>query len=233
MHTQDEVTRLKEVYQTYSASPAARARWDVQNRGNRLILRERQRLIAAVLEAGGFLPLAGWRILEVGCGAGGVLQGLMRLGAQAADIYGLDLLVERIGQAQQHNPGMHFLAANAEALPFGAASFDLIPVCTVFSSILDQHMATQAAAEIGRLLRPGGAVLWYDFRYNNPRNPHVRGMTRAAIRALFPGFELRLRTTTLLPPLARRLGPATPLLYPLFARVPLLRTHYLGLLVKQ
>jgi len=37
---------------------------------------------------------------------------------------------------------------------------------------------------------------------------------------------------TLLPPLARRLGPATPLAYPVLAALPPLRSHLIGLLRK-
>jgi hypothetical protein len=101
-------------------------------------------------------------------------------------------------------------------------------------------MAHNVAKEVCRVLKdpdlesrkPGGVVLWYDFRYNNPWNPHTRRMTRQYIRQFFPDFKLRLRAITLLPPVARRLGDLTPLLYPLLAFVPFLRTHYLGLLVK-
>jgi len=94
-------------------------------------------------------------------------------------------------------------------------------------------MAGCVLTEVRRVLMPGGTVLWYDFRYNNPWNPHVRGMTKRHIRQFFPGFEMHLRTITLLPPLARRLGRLTPVLYPLLAAIPPLRTHYLGLLLRR
>ena len=51
-------------------------------------------------------------------------------------------------------------------------------------------------------------------------------MTRTAIHALFVGFEPRLLTVTLLPPLARRLGSLTSVLYPVFGSIPSLRTLY-------
>jgi hypothetical protein len=74
-------------------------------------------------------------------------------------------------------------------------------------------------------------VLWYDFRYDNPRNPNVRGITKRHVEALFPGFYMCLHTITLLPPLARRLGRLTPVLYPVLIAIPPLRTHYLGVLL--
>jgi hypothetical protein len=80
------------------------------------------------------------------------------------------------------------------------------------------------------VLRPDGAILWYDLRVDNPRNPNVRGVRGAEIRALFPDFRLRLRRVTLAPPHARRLVPRSWLLAGLLERFVVLNTHYLGLL---
>ena len=88
------------------------------------------------------------------------------------------------------------------------------------------------AAEVARILRSGGAVVWYDFRMNNPFNPHVRGISRKGVRRLFPEYDSRLMTVTLLPPLARRAGSLTDVLYPWLASLPFLRSHYLGVLIK-
>jgi hypothetical protein len=81
-----------------------------------------------------------------------------------------------------------------------------------------------------RVLRPAGAVLWYDLRVDNPSNPDVRGVGRDEIAALFPGCHAALVRATLAPPLARLLaGRATGLARAL-AVVPFLRTHWLGVL---
>ena len=76
-------------------------------------------------------------------------------------------------------------------------------------------------------LRPGGAVLWYDFTYNNPRNPDVRGVPLRRVQALFPQGRITARRVTLAPPLARVLVRVHPALYGLFNSVPWLRTHIL------
>lgn len=86
------------------------------------------------------------------------------------------------------------------------------------------------ATEVRRVTRPSGAILWYDVRLPNPFNPNTTAMTRSRIRDLFPDFRCELQSATLLPPLARRLGPLTHLLYPPLAAMPFLRSHYLGLL---
>ena len=93
-------------------------------------------------------------------------------------------------------------------------------------------MACHVAGQVERVLKPGGAVTWYDFRYNNPRNPRVQGMNKKRVQILFPQFELRLRTITLMPPLARRLGRLTLIIYPMLSKFVFLQSHYLGLLIK-
>ncbi len=61
----------------------------------------------------------------------------------------------------------------------------------------------------------------------------MHGVRAGKIRAFFSGFEIYLRRITLAPFIARRLPESVfPVLYPLLAVIPLLRTRYLGLLVK-
>jgi len=82
------------------------------------------------------------------------------------------------------------------------------------------------------LFRAGGGLLWYDVRYDSLSNRNVRAVTAARVRELFPPLRGELATVTLLPPLARRLGPLTAGAYPLLARVAPLRSHLIGLLRK-
>lgn len=229
---QSEVTRLARVYQAYEESPAVQRQWSPRNPGNSAIFQERRQAMKRLLREYRRWPIDYQAILEVGCGSGNVLAGLLEWGARPENLHGVDLLPERITAARRRHPDIDFQCANAERLDFDDRAIDLVLLYTVFSSILDQTMARNVACEIDRVLAPGGAVLWYDFRYDNPRNPHVRGMTREKIRRLFPEFHLDLQNITVLPPLARRLGRLTPMLYPLLARIPALCTHYLGLLAR-
>ncbi|MDX1664350.1 MAG: class I SAM-dependent methyltransferase [Candidatus Promineifilaceae bacterium] len=228
----EEPRRLASVYKAYRADSSIVSRWSTENAGNRLILRERNDALAQLLAQHEYIPLTGRRVLDLGCGSGDVLASLSELGADAGALIGMDLLPERVSRALQKFPTIDFLNGNGENLSFPAQSFDLVLLFTVFTSILDLQVAQNVAAEVERILRPGGSVVWYDFRYDNPRNPHVRGVTRREISALFPSFTRYLHPITLFPPLARRLGPFTMHLYPLLARLPFLRTHYLGLLIK-
>lgn len=233
MNDVPETKRLLTVYRGYQESNQVRIKWSLSNPGNRAIVKERNRLLTRLLEEHGFFPLTRRRILDIGCGGGSILSSFEELGASPQNLYGIDLVPERIYQANERFPEISFQVANAENLHFKSASFDLVLLFTVFTSILDMGMARHISGEISRVLKPGGAVIWYDFRYNNPNNPHVRAMPRKAIISLFPNFQVILQTLTLVPPLSRRLGRLTPILYPALATIPFLRTHYLGMLLKR
>ncbi len=70
--------------------------------------------------------------------------------------------------------------------------------------------------------------LWYDFTFDNPRNPDVRGVPLSRVRALLPEARIAARRVTLAPPLARTVCRFHPSLYTLLNVLPLLRTHLLA-----
>jgi ubiquinone/menaquinone biosynthesis C-methylase UbiE len=130
-----EVDRLTEVYRIYRESADVQALWDEQNPGNQEISKERRYETKKLLDSFGLLPLGERKILEVGCGSGKTLASLIELGAQSENLCGVDLLPDRIEEAQSRYPVLHFQCGNAEQLDFPNASFDLILLFTVFSSI--------------------------------------------------------------------------------------------------
>jgi SAM-dependent methyltransferase len=227
-----EESRIKDAYKQYHDENARERRWSPENRGNRAMVEERCYLAREKLLEAGFVKLDSLQLLEVGCGDGSELDRFESMGFQSGNLTGVDLLENRINAARTRCPKYSFHCCNAERLPFAERSFDFVAVYTVFSSILDPQMRANVAKEINRVLRIGGFILFYDFRVNNPWNTHTRGMVRRDIVHLFQGFECSLWSTTLVPPLARRLGPLTGVLYPQLAAVPVLRTHYFGLLRK-
>lgn len=218
-----ERERINAVYGSYQSSGRSHARWDPSAPGNRCILAERR------VAAGELLARAprGARILEVGCGAGGVLSELRAVSPRGAWLTGVDLLPDRLVDAATSGAGP-VLMADGTALPFGTNSFDVIAVFTMFSSVLDQAVRRQIAMEICRVLRPDGWVLWYDMRWPSPTNRSVRPLTRKGVGRLFPGGSVEVSSLTLAPPLARRLGRRDERLYPLLRRVPFLRSHLIG-----
>lgn len=226
----DEIARVRRVYHEYAARGRGAAEWAPDHPGNRIMVDERTRVLGSLLAESGRLPLGERRVLDLGCGDGEVLAGLVRWGAVPHRLVGVDVRPDAVALAHARLPHLHFDLADATALPYRDASFDLALAFTVFTSILDDGVAREAAGEVARVLRPGGAVVWYDFRVGNPRNRHVRGMSRRRLSMLFPGWRATLRLVTLLPPLTRRLRFLTPVLYTVLAALPPLRTHWVGLL---
>ena len=175
--------------------------------------------------------LADLRILDVGCGTGGLLRSLVSWGAQPQNLAGVDVLEERIQLARRLSPNICFSLADAQELPFANDSWDMVILFTVISSVPNPSIQSQIASESLRVLKPQGAVLWYDF-WINPTNPDTVGITLNRIRELFPGCRLYLKRTTLIPPLARRLARISWSLCWLLESLPFLRTHYMGLIYK-
>lgn len=196
-------------------------------------LQERQRAMLGLLARAGWADLSTRRIAEVGCGAGGNLLELLRLGARPEHLRGLELLSERHAHARQVLPAAtEVWLGDALHAPVAPASQDLVLAFTLFSSLLDGAQQQRLAQTMWTWLKPGGAVLCYDFAVDNPRNPDVRGVPLRRLRELFPQGQLCARRVTLAPPLARVLCRAHPALYGWFNALPLLRTHRLAWMEK-
>ena len=189
---------------------------------------ERQREMLQLLRQHGVTDLANLQVLEVGCGTGGNLLEFLRMGCAPQHLAGIELLPDRYAQARHVLPAaVRLQQGDALLADVLHASQDVVLVSTVFSSVLDQSFQQRLAATMWQWLRPGGAVLWYDFTYNNPSNPDVRGVPLRHVRELFPQARITARRVTLAPPLARAVVRVHPALYGLFNSVPWLRTHIL------
>lgn len=176
-------------------------------------------------------PLEGLAAADIGCGSGSWLLEFSQW--NAARLSGIDLDETRIGQARAKLPRADLHVGDAGHLPWAGESFDVVSQFTLFTSILDSHLKRNIAAEMLRILKPSGAILWYDFRVNNPGNPNVRGIPAAEIRSLFPDCVVKLTAVTLAPPIARRVVPLSWIAGLMLECVPVLRTHYLGIIRKR
>jgi ubiquinone/menaquinone biosynthesis C-methylase UbiE len=192
---------------------------------------ERERKTLALLAQNGFADLRDKRILEVGCEKGRFLLDLLRWGARPENLTGIDILSEHIAAARSICPqDVSLFSQNAAALPFEDASFDLVVQGTTFSSILHAETRVSAAREMLRVLRPSGAILWYDFFFDNPRNRDVRGLRKTEILNLFPACIANFRRISLAPPVARFVAPRSRLLFGALSSLRILNTHYLALI---
>jgi len=194
---------------------------------------DRERALIALLQRHALHPLAELAVLEVGCGHGDNLLELLRLGFDPARLVGNELLPDRATAARLRLPAAtRLLEGDATQLALADGGFDIVYASTVFSSILDDAFQQHLAAAMWRWVRPGGAVLWYDFTLDNPRNTDVRAMPLSRVRALFPAARIDARRVTLAPPIGRHVVRLHPAAWRLFNALPLLRTHVLAWIAK-
>ena len=198
-----------------------------------LTIQERERKLLSLLKANGIRSLAQIKILEIGCGEGLWPREFVNWGAKPENLWGIDLLPDRINRARGLCPsGVTLECRDASRLEFAEKQFDLVLQSTVFTSIIDPEVKRRVALEILRVLRPGGLIIWYDFHVDNPRNPDVRGVGKSEIRRLFPNCTVSLQKLTLAPPIGRRVAPISTSLYRALSHIKPLCTHYLGIIAK-
>jgi SAM-dependent methyltransferase len=234
-----EIERIRAAYRERDAVPAGSSPW--LDRAHRRRLQDLEWELLEALARAGIDP-RGLRVLEVGCGSGYFLSRFLDYGAGEAA--GIDLMDDRVAIARERDPRLELVAGDAAALPWPDASFDLVTQFTCLSSVVDRELRQRIAAEMWRVLRPGGAVVSYDM-HATPRA--VRLARRAAarrrrgvaagtqtepveageLRHLFPAAALDIRRVTLSPDLAAPAERARGLA-PLLGAVPFLRTHLLA-----
>ncbi|HEX2853205.1 MAG TPA: class I SAM-dependent methyltransferase [Opitutaceae bacterium] len=107
--------------------------------------------------------LRGKDVLEVSCGHGGGASYVMRR-FQPRRYTGLDLNPEGIAFCRQRHriEGLDFVQGDAETLPFANESFDA--VVNVEASHCYPSLP-RFLSEVSRVLRPGGHLLYADFRF--------------------------------------------------------------------
>lgn len=194
---------------------------------------ERLRAMVALWRAHGWGDLAGCDLIEVGCGAGGNLLDLLRLGAEPGRLAGIELQAERAAAARRLlPPAVRLIEGDATITDVAPASQDAVLAFTVFSSVLDDTAQIRLAHAMWHWVRPGGGVLCYDFAVDNPYNPDVRGVPVARLRALFPQARAEVRRVTLAPPVARAVARLNPRLPAWLNALAPLRTHRLCWLEK-
>jgi demethylmenaquinone methyltransferase/2-methoxy-6-polyprenyl-1,4-benzoquinol methylase len=115
-------------------------------------------------------PGAGMRALDLASGTGDIA---LALAARGARVTALDLTLRmlQLARAKPGADGLTLVTGDMMALPFPADAFDLV---TTGYGIRNVPRIETAAAEIHRVLRPGGMLLSLDF--NRPSNALVRGV---------------------------------------------------------
>ncbi len=167
-------------------------------------------------------PLAGQRVLDVGCGVGMYTAAFL---CETPHVFGVEIECERALEARDRAAGV--IQSPGERLPFPDAAFDV-----VFSHEVLEHVADDRAcvAEMVRVTRcpepaegrPGGRIVvfvpnrlypfethgifwrgnyhfgnvplvnWLPTLLRNRLAPHVRAYTAGGLRHLFDGLPVRV-----------------------------------------
>ena len=119
------------------------------------------------------VPLAGQRIVELGCGAAALARTLLAR-YPTSHVTGLEV------DQRQHaknlaspQPHLEFVAAGAQAIPFPDVSFDLALMLKSLHHVPVDSMA-QALGEARRILKPGGHLYVSEPVYSGPFNDVIR-----------------------------------------------------------
>lgn len=93
------------------------------------------------------------RILDLGCGDGLDIQILREEGY--SNLAGVDISPKLLAAAKKRNPGVRFILASAQKLPFAKGTFDTVFANSVMYHVVDKPIALH---EIHRVLTAGGKL---------------------------------------------------------------------------
>lgn len=132
-------------------------------------------------------------LLDAGCGTGGFLRWALDSGSLRS-ASGIDIAPEAVRMAGVQSPEADVRVGSVLELPHANASFDIVVCNDVLQHIL-QEDAVPALAELGRVTRPGGAVL---VRTRGSRHPEPRrhAYDRALLRSTLAQAGLTPLTIT-------------------------------------
>lgn len=135
----------------------------------------------------------GDQVLSVGCGPGTILRQICATD-RSIHATGIDISAERIREAKQKNnvdTRLKFVQGDAHGMPFPANSFDLVYARMLFEYLDNKE---QAAAEMVRVCRPGGKVMFQDLDgqllWNYPEEPALQKALETVVTGLSKtGFD--------------------------------------------
>ena len=125
------------------------------------------------------------RVLDLCCGTGDLALALRREAPEGAEITGSDFVPEMLdrarAKAEASRTNVTFVEADALALPFADASFDLVTCSFGFRNLANYE---RGLLEVLRVLKPGGIAAILEFA--EPRGKLFGGLYRFYFRQVLP-----------------------------------------------
>lgn len=118
------------------------------------------KIIDTIMELGAAKP--GMRTADLGCGSGVFSEKLHDRGLKCV---GLDLSFNLVRVGAKTYPNTHFANGDVETQPFADETFDLVVLSGLVHHLPDP---SRCAAEVFRILKPGGRFVAFDPNRRNP-----------------------------------------------------------------
>lgn len=156
-------------------------------------------------------------VLDVGCGTGGDLCELVKLGYLPDRITGIDILQERIDKACLIYPNARFIHCDAASTGFEDNTFDLVFESTMFATLTDHDIRKTISSEMVRVCKPGGYLVLVDWRFPKLGDRTFKALTKRQVNLLF-GLDsftrlIQVSKGALIPPIGRFLSARAPSIY--------------------
>ncbi len=118
----------------------------------------------------------GESVLDVGCGTGTLAVAASRHVGATGNVSGIDasseMIARAVKKAQRAKAQVDFRIGLVESLPFTDGAFDAV-LSTVMLHHLPPKLRHRCAAEIHRVLKPGGRLLAVDFATSSAQNKGI------------------------------------------------------------
>jgi SAM-dependent methyltransferase len=163
MDFKNEIATIQSHTLSYAADPEFHARWLGVNE-HAMNLRAQQLRAFGALVSSVAKTLAGWRILDVGCGAGFWLRAFVEMDARPEDLVGIDVSDVRFEIARAKNPLITLRQTDGITIPYDDGYFDLVTQFVTFSTMPSAALRMRVSDEMSRVLKSGGFVFWWDHR---------------------------------------------------------------------
>ena len=221
-----ERLRIETVYNGYLNNKKVINKWSEKNIGNQISIKDRNSKVKDLFIKNN-LDIKNAKILDLGCASGNFINSLLNIGIRKKNITGIDIRKNSIKNAKKRFPEIRFELMDARKLEYSDNTFDCIIIFTLFSSVLKSLDRKKIAEEAKRVLKSTGLIIYYDVRMNNPFNKNIIGMNKKELSRIFYDMKFVCARITLIPPIARNLGIATSMLYPILCKLPFLNSHYI------